>query len=84
MEQAQRAKDGPVEGLVGAARANRAKNRILANVEGKIRTITTLLVAGVSAGAVAGAKAVKVAAVLRSVLFDDLSAKTANLFLREP
>ena len=69
MEQVQLETVSPVEGLVGAARPNRAKNRTLDSVQGPIRT-PTLPVAGVPAEAVAGVKAVKGAAVVCSGLAD--------------
>jgi hypothetical protein len=67
MEQVQLEKVGPVEGLVGVARQNRPKNRILTRVQRKIGTLK-LPVADVPAEAVAGAKAVQGAVVVCSGL----------------
>lgn len=62
----------PVEGLVGAARPNRAKNRTLDSVQGQIGT-PTLPVAGVPERVVAGAEAVKGTAIVCSRLVDKQS-----------
>ncbi|NVM21560.1 MAG: hypothetical protein HWN68_07255 [Desulfobacterales bacterium] len=60
MERVPLAKAGQAEGLVGAARPNRTKDRILARVQGQIGT-PTLPVVDVPAGAaeVSGAAVVR-------------------------
>ena len=65
MEKVPRATASPVEGLVGAVRQNRPRDRTLTSVQGEIGTLT-LPVANVPAGAVAGARAVQGAVVVCS------------------